>query len=73
MPYRIYDNDPHDGWAMVHRADCSEFNTRQGDEGWSAPYPTYRDTCDAAANQGLGTLYPCERCVPVQPLADHPV
>lgn len=74
MAYRIYDNDPTDGWAMVHQADCFEFTTRQGDEGWFGPYHTYYETCQAADNQGQGILYPCRQrhCNPLQPLADEP-
>lgn len=70
MPYRIYDNDPHDGWAMVHRAACHEFATRQGDGGWYGPYPTYNETCESAVEQEQGTLFPCRRCTPLQSLDD---
>jgi hypothetical protein len=72
MPYQIYDKPTQDGWAMVHLAACFEFATRQGDDGWYGPYLTYNETCNAAANQGHGTLYPCQHCNPLQPRDDEP-
>jgi hypothetical protein len=65
MTYLLYDNQPADGWAMLHRTDCPAYTKRKGDAGWSdRSYASVEKALDGAVRHKLGTVYPCKVCSP---------